>query len=126
MKQLRSTFLISLIGLLCLFAHPAHSNLVGLIKATCISERVILAVAKADEHSATEGGEVFIHFLKLGKCGILTYPQVHPLEKRIHKYTASSGEETEVWKILDQDHYAIMAKEWIRLEEPKLKKDESI
>ena len=114
MKQIRSPFLISLIGLFCLFALPAHSTLVGLVKATCISERVILAVAKADEHSPTEGGEVFTHFMKSGKCGILVYPQIMPLEKKIHAYTDSKGENTEVWKISNQTHYAIMAAELVR------------
>ena len=113
MKQIRSPFLISLIGLLCLFAHPAHSNLVGLVKATCISERVVLTVAKADEHSPTEGGEVFTHFLKLGKCGILIYPQIMPLEKKVYSYTDSKGEDTEVWKILNQNHYVILAKQFV-------------
>ena len=113
MKQIRSPFLISLIGLFCLFAHPAHSTLVGLVKATCISERVVLSVAKADEHSPTEGGEVFTHFMKLGKCGILVYPQIMPLEKKIHAYTDSKGEDTEVWKILNQNHYVILAKQFV-------------
>jgi hypothetical protein len=115
MKQIRSPFLISLIGLFCLFAHPAHSTIVGLVKATCISERVVLAVAKADEHSPTEGGEVFTHFLKLGKCGILIYPQVMPLEKKIHAYVDTKKEETEVWKIKNTNHYAIMAAEFVNL-----------
>ena len=113
MKQIRSPILISLIGLFCLFAHPAHSTLVGLVKATCISERVVLSVAKADEHSPTEGGEVFTHFLKLGKCGILIYPQIMPLEKKVYSYTDSKGEDTEVWKILNQNHYVILAKQFV-------------
>ena len=111
---MRSFFIFLLVGLFIFCSSPANSQLVGVVKATCISEKVVLTVAKADEHSPTEGGEVFTHFLKAGKCGILIYPQIMPLEKKVHAYTDSKGEKTEVWKILNQNHYAIMAADLVQ------------
>ena len=124
MKQIRSYFLISLIGLLSLFAHPAlsESRTVGLVRATCNSTEAIMELAKADEKSVYRAGEIYTAFMKAGMCGALPAPMMMEFETKLHHYKDSKGVETDVWKIKNLKHWVIVATSYVRkvpLEEKK-------
>lgn len=115
MKQIRSYFLISLIGLLSLFARPALSEgrTVGLVRATCNSPGAIMEVAKADSISVKRAGQVFTAYIRAGVCGSLSVPMMMELETKIHEYKDVGGVNTEVWKIKNFDHWIIVASSFV-------------
>ena len=125
MKQIRSYFLISLIGLLSLFARPALSEdrTVGLVRATCNSSAAIMEVAKADSISVERAGQIFTAYLRAGVCGSLPVPMMMGLETKLHEYKDVGGVDTEVWKIMNLNHWIIVASSFVSVisaEEPSL------
>ena len=111
MKQIRSYLLISLIGLLSLFARPAfsESRTVGLVRATCTTPEAVMRLAKEDSTSVERAKQIFGAFVKAGICGSLPLPTMLELETKIHEYIDVEGVSSQVWKIKNFNHWTLIA-----------------
>lgn len=105
---MRSYIIILLIGLFTFCSSPSNAKVAGLVKSTCTSKEAVLAIAELDKKSSQQGFELYKAFIKQGVCGILSVPTILQLEKLIHQYVDAENNKVEVWKVYNQEHYALL------------------
>lgn len=121
MKQLRSTFLISLIGFIISYSPLAKAqDAVGMSVASCLSLPAMKAIAKADEVSLQQATKALNAFIVKGVCGRYMPPRLFPLDKLELSYKDSSKVEVQLWKIKDFDMWSLFEKDKVlKIEPPK-------
>lgn len=124
MKQLRSTFLISLIGFFISYAPIAKAqDVMGISVASCLSLKSMKDVAEADEISEKTALLVLYKYMNRKVCGRYMPPRLLPLEKLEHTYTDSNNIRVELWKIKGYNVWSLFEKDKVLKVTPTKQKD---
>ena len=123
MKQLRSTFLISLIGFIISYTPLAKAqDAMGMSVASCLSLPAMKAIAKADAVSLQQATELLNAFIVKGVCGRYMPPRLLPLDQLVLTYKDVNKVEVELWKIKGFNMWSLFEKQKVlKVQPPKVK-----
>ena len=120
--------LISILLLSCFISFSAYGEIKkeyiakGLVIASCNTLESMAKIAALDKSSEVKAKHLFTSFMKEQKCGVHMPPVVVRLEKLEYEYTDTQGKSIQVWKIFQNNLWALIEEGRVYRIKPKLVK----